>query len=118
MDDKAMESKILQLCEGVAAINTKVDVVQKDIDEMKKVQTTVTSHTTHLEQIDLSLQRGNQKFLKIDDKFDAIDARLDKLEQAGGERAKTILKTVGTYLLTALCGFVLSAISFYIMNKK
>lgn len=118
MDDKAMEAKILQLCEGVAAINTKMDVMQKDIDEMKNVQTTVTSHTTHLEQIDLSLQRGNQKFLKIDDKLDAIDVRLDKLEQASGERAKAIVKTVGTYLLTALCGFILSAVAFYIMNKK
>ena len=118
MDDKAMEEKILQLCEGVATINTKMDSVQRNIDEMKNVQTTVTSHTTQLEQIDLSLQRGNQKFLKIDDKFDAIDARLDKLEQAGGERAKAIMKTVGAYLLTALCSFVLAAVAFYITNKK
>lgn len=118
MDDNTMESKILQLCEGVATINTKMDTMQRDIDEMKKMQTTVSSHTTRLEQIDLSLQRGNQKFLKIDDKFDAIDARLDKLEQASGERAKALIKTVGTYLLTALCSFVISAVIFYIMNKK
>lgn len=118
MDDKAMEQKMLQLCEGVASINTKMDTMQKDIDDMKKMQSTVSSHTVHLEQIDISLQRGNQKFSKIDDKFDSIDERLDKLERVEGERAKSIVRTVGTYLLTAGMGFILAAIAFYITNMK
>lgn len=118
MDDSAMESKIMQLCEGVASLNTKIDTMQKDIDDMKKIQTTVSSHTAHLEQIDISLQRGNQKFSKMEDKFDAIDARLDKLEKAEGERAKSIVQTVGKYLLTAACGFITAAVSFYLMYKK
>lgn len=118
MNDSAMEAKIMQLCEGVASINTKMDTIQRDIDDMKKIQSTVSSHTAHLEQIDASLQRGNQKFSKIDDKFDALDARLDVLEKAEGERAKSIVQTVCKYLLTASCGFILAALGFYVMYKK
>lgn len=118
MDDTTMESKILQLCEGVAAINSKMDAMQRDIDDVKKIQSTVSTHTTKLEQIDASLQRGNQKFSKIEDKMDKFDGRLDALEKAEGERAKSVLKTVGTYLLTSACSFVIAAVIFYIMNKK
>jgi septal ring factor EnvC (AmiA/AmiB activator) len=117
MTDSAMEEKILQLCEGVSSINAKIDTMQKDLDAVKAVQNTVTAHTTHLEQIDISLQRGNQKFQKLDDRLDKVDGRLDELEQVEGERAKSLIKTVGHYLLTAAVGFVISAVGFYVLNK-
>ena len=117
MTDSAMEEKILQLCEGVSSINAKIDTMQKDLDAVKAVQNTVTAHTTHLEQIDLSLQRGNQKFQKLDARIDKVDGRLDKLEQVAGERAKSIIKSVGQYLLTATVGFIISAVGFYVLNR-
>lgn len=117
MTDLAMEEKILQLCEGVSSINAKIDTMQKDLDAVKVVQNTVTAHTTHLEQIDISLQRGNQKFQKMDDHLDKVDGRLDKLEQIEGEKAKSLIRTVGQYLLTAAIGFIISAVGFYVLNK-
>ena len=102
-----MEDTMLKLVQAVSELTTKVDAIQEDIKGMPML---LQKHDTRLDQIDISLQRGNQKFEKIDNKFDKLDERLDKLEQADGEKAKSTLRTICSYGLTALLGAIVANI--------
>ena len=57
-----------------------------------------------------SLQRGSQKFDKIDAKFDKVDERIDKLENADANKAKDTLRTIGNYILIAVVGAIVANI--------
>ena len=107
MSDINVTEQILTLVKGVSELTSKVDAIQTSL---KDVPQRISVHDTRLDQIEISLQRGNQRFTKMDDKFDKFDARLDKLEQAEGEKAKTTMTTIRNYIITALAGAVLSNI--------
>ena len=103
-----VEEQLIKLVEGVSALNTKVDGVQKSVDEMKEMSKTVAAHGTAIGKIEESLKRGEAKFDKIDTKLDKVDARLDQLEKAEGEKAKATISTVAKYILVAVVGAILS----------
>lgn len=98
-----VEEQLITLIKGVSDLTSKVDSVQKSIDDMKEVSKQVSRHTTRIEQIEESLKRGQMRFDKIDD-------RLIALEKAEGEKAKTRIQTVGQYVLIAFVGAIVSNI--------
>lgn len=102
-----VEEQLIELVKIVSDIVPKVDTIQKAVDGVPQL---LQKHDTRLDQIENSLQRGNQKFDKIDSRFDKVDARIDKLEQADGDKAKGVLRTIGNYLLVAIAAAVLSNI--------
>lgn len=111
-----VEEQLLKLVEGVAALNTKVDGVQKSVDEMKEMSKTVAAHGTAIGKIEESLKRGSAKFDKIDTALDKLDTRIDTLEKAEGEKAKATISTVAKYVLVAVVGAILSSAPIIINN--
>lgn len=105
-----VEEQLIELIKGVSDLNSKVDGVQKSVDEMKEMSKTVAAHGTAIGKIEESLKRGETKFDKIDTKLDKVDARLDALEKADGEKAKLKIQTVGQYVLIAVVGAILANI--------
>lgn len=110
MDEINMTEQILKLVQGVGELTSKVDNVERMLDGMRDIPQQIQGHSTRLDQIDLSLQRGNQRFIKIDDKFDKMDARMDKIEQAAGEKAKDTIAKICNYLLIAIVGAIVANI--------
>ena len=98
-----VEEQLITLIKGVSDLTAKIEEVQKSVDDMREMSKTVSVHATRLGQIEESLQRGNKKFDKIED-------RLTILEKAEGEKAKTRIQTVGQYMLTALVGAIIANI--------
>lgn len=105
-----VEEQLITLIKGVSDIGAKVDTIQKSVDEMKDMAKTISAHGTRLGQIEESLKRGASKFDKIDATLEKVDARIDALEKADGEKAKTRLQTVGQYVLIAFVGAIVSNI--------
>lgn len=110
------EEQLLKLVEGVAALNTKVDSVQKSVDEMKEMSKTVAAHGTAIGKIEESLKRGATKFDKIDAALEKLDGRIDTLEKAEGEKAKATVSAVAKYVLVAIVGAILSCAPMIISN--
>lgn len=105
-----VEEQLIELIKGVSDLNSKVDGVQRSVDEMKEMSKTVAAHGTAIGKIEESLKRGETKFDKIDTKLDKVDARLDALEKADGEKAKLRMQTVGQYVLIAIVGAIVANI--------
>ena len=105
-----VEEQLITLIKGVADLTSKVDSVQKSVDDMKEISKTVSAHATRIGQMEESLKRGAQKFDKVDAKLDKVDARLDALEKADGEKAKLKIQTVGQYVLIAIVGAIVANI--------
>lgn len=103
-----VEEQLIKLIQGVADLTSKVDSIQRSVDDMRDMAKTLSSHGTRIGQIEESLKRGEAKFDKIDIKLDKVDARLDKLEKAEGEKAKATIATVAKYVLVAVVGAILS----------
>ena len=116
MSDINVTEQLLTLVKSVGELTSKVDNVQQKLDEIGKVQERVSSHDTKLEQIGLSLQRGEQRFLKMDEKFDKLDARMDKLEQAEGNKAKDTIQRIWQYILIAIVGAIIANIPTIIQS--
>lgn len=102
-----IDEEVIKLVDAVGQLSAKVDSIQADLKGMPAL---IQRHDSRLDQIDLSLQRGNQKFSKMDEKLERIDARLDKLEQADGEKAKNTIRTVSQYVLVAIAGAIITNI--------
>lgn len=105
-----VEEQLIELIKGVSDLNSKVDTVQKSVDDMKEMAKTIAAHGTKIGQIEESLKRGDAKFDKLDVKLEKVDARLDQLEKADGEKAKLKLQTVGQYVLIAVVGAIVANI--------
>lgn len=103
-----VEEQLITLIKGVSDISAKVDGLQKSVDDMRDMAKTISAHGTRIGQIEESLKRGNQKFDKIDSTFEKVDARLDQLEKAEGDKAKETIATVAKYVLVAVVGAILS----------
>jgi DNA repair ATPase RecN len=109
-----VEEQLVKLIEGVSSLTTKVDSVQKSVEDMKTIASTVAAHGSAIGEIKESLLRGNKKFDKIDTQLEKVDERLDKLERADGEKAKITIKTIVQYLLVAVVGAIVSNIPIII----
>ena len=105
-----VEEQLIELIKGVSDLNSKVDTVQKSVDDMRDMAKTLSAHGTAIGKIEESLKRGETKFDKIDTKLDKVDARLDALEKADGDKAKLKIQTVGQYVLIAVVGAILANI--------
>lgn len=75
------------------------DVVSNDIKQDQR-----------LKSVELSLQRGNQRFQEI-------EGRLNMLEDAEGNKAKTIMSKIISYVATALLGFIAAAVTAYVQQR-
>lgn len=105
------EEQLLKLVEGVASLNTKVDGVQKSVDEMKEMSKTVAAHGTAIGKIEESLKRGSAKFDRIDATIEKLEKRIDVLEKAEGEKAKATVAAIVKYVLVAFAGAVVANLS-------
>ena len=105
-----VEEQLITLIKGVSDLTSKVDSIQKSVDDMRDMAKTISAHSTRLGQIEESLKRGNAKFDKIDDKFDKLDIRIDMLEKAAGERAQRTIQAVLKYILVAIVGAIVANI--------
>lgn len=105
------EEQLLKLVEGVASLNTKVDGVQKSVDEMKEMSKTVAAHGTAIGKIEESLKRGSAKFDRIDAMIEKLEKRIDVLEKAEGEKAKATVAAIVKYVLVAFAGAVVANLS-------
>jgi len=103
-----VEEQLIELIKGVSDLNSKVDSVQKSVDDMRDMAKTLSAHGTKIGQIEESLKRGDAKFDKIDRTLEKYDTRLDTLEKAEGEKAKATISTVAKYILVAVVGAILS----------
>ena len=104
-----VEEQLIELIKGVSDLNSKVDSVQKSVDDMRDIAKTITAHGTAIGKIEESLKRGETKFDKIDSKLDKLEGRIDILEKAEGEKAKATISTVAKYVLVAVVGAILSS---------
>ena len=96
-----VEEQLITLIKGVSDLTSKVDSIQRSVDDMRDMAKTITVHGTRIGQIEESLKRGEAK-------FDKVDARLDALEKAEGNKAKETVTTVTKYVLVAVVGAILS----------
>lgn len=107
MSDINPIEEVLKLVDAVGKLSAKVDSIQADLKGMPAL---IQRHDSRLDQIDLSLQRGNQKFTKIEERLEKYDARIDKLEQLDGEKAKNTIRIVSQYVLVAIAGAIITNI--------
>ena len=116
MSEINVTEQLLTLVKSVGELTSKMDNVQQKLDDIGKVQERVSNHDTKLEQISISLQRGDQRFLKMDEKFDKLETRMDSLEQAEGNKAKDTMQKIWQYVLIALVGAVIANIPTLIQS--
>lgn len=109
MDDT--ETTLRELLKLTAKLSGQVESIDKRMDKIENVVTNDVRQDERLASIEQSLRRGNEKFA-------SIEARLNTLEDAEGNKARNVIKSISNYLLTAALGFIISAVGFYIMNKK
>lgn len=100
-----------RMTEKVDNVDKRMDKIDKRMDKIESVVTNDVRQDQRLESIETSLKRGNEKFARIEE-------RLNVLEDADGNKAKSIIHTVCNYLLTVGVTFIITCIGFYIMNKK
>lgn len=105
-----VEEQLIELIKGVSDLNSKVDSVQRAVDDMRDMAKTITAHGTAIGKIEESLKRGDSKFDKLEQKFDKLENRVDTLERADGEKAKLKIQTVGQYILIAVVGAIVANI--------
>lgn len=104
------EDKMLELLEKVTSVCSKVDTMQRTMDN-------IDSRLTNLENIK---QNDTEQNLKIEqlrkdvdhgsNKMKDMEARIQALENADGEKAKNAWKTIWNYVLVALASALISNI--------
>lgn len=96
-----VEEQLITLIKGVSDLSSKVDSIQRSVDDMREMAKTLTTHGTKIGQLEESLKR-------METHLDKMDGRVDTLEKAEGEKAKATISTVGKYVLVAVVGAILS----------
>lgn len=109
MDDAG--TTLRELLKVTSKLVGQVESIDKRMDKIEDVVTNDVRQDERLTNIEKSLHRGSAK-------FSSIESRLNNLEDADGNKAKNVLKTVGSYVLTTLLSFCVAAIGFFVMNKK
>lgn len=102
---------LIQVLQITSKLSAQFETLNARLDKIESVATNDVRQDQRLTSIEESLQRGHTRFGNIED-------RLKVLESAEGNKAKSVLKTVYSYLITAGLSFIITAIGFYIMNKK
>lgn len=105
------ENTLQELLKVTSKLVGQVDSIDKRMDKIENVVMNDVRQDERLSSIEQSLRRGNEK-------FSSIESRLNSLEDADGNKAKGVLKVVGSYVLTTLLSFCIAAIGFFVMNKK
>lgn len=100
---------LIQLLKNVERLSTQFDTMDTRLLKIENVVNNDIRQDQRLSSIETSLQRGNAKFQKIED-------RLNALEDAEGNKAKRLVNQVVSYLITAVLGFAVSAVMFYLAN--
>lgn len=105
------EDTMMQLLQLTSRLSTQIESLDKRMAQIENVVTNDVRQDQRLMEIEKSLGRGNQKFIEI-------EKRINKLEDAEGDKAKGWLHTFTNYILTGALTFVGTCIIFYITNKK
>lgn len=108
MDDTS--STLQELLKVTSKLVGQVESIDKRMDKIESVVMNDVRQDERLSSIELSLKRGN-------DKFQALEDRINALEDADGNKAKGVLKTTGSYILTTLLSFITAAVIFYISRS-
>lgn len=98
---------LIQLLKNVERLSTQFDTMDSRLSKIESVVNNDIKQDQRIGSIEISLQRGNAKFQKIED-------RLNALEDADGNKAKKLVSQVVSYLITLVLGFAASAAVFYI----
>ena len=101
------ETTLRELLKETSKLVGQVESIDKRMDKIEDVVTNDVRQDERLTNIEQSLHRGSVK-------FSSIESRLNNLEDADGNKAKNVLKTVGSYVITTLLSFITAAIIFYI----
>ena len=96
-----VEEQLITLIKGVSDLSSKVDSIQRSVDDMRDMAKTLSAHSTKIGQIEESLKR-------VETRIDKLDDRIDIVERAEGEKAKETIATVVKYILVAVVGAILS----------
>lgn len=112
-----VDGKIMQLVEITTKLSTQMTGLKETMDNMNGRLSTLEQITKNdleqdmkISQIKESLARGNERFRGQDERFDKLEARVDVLERADGEKAKNAWKTIWNYVLVALASALISNI--------
>lgn len=100
------QDSLIQLLKVTERLGTQMDNIDKRLTKIEAVVTNDIKQDQRLASIEISLGRGNAKFQKIED-------RLNKLEQAEGNKAKALWSRVLSYCITAFLGFIIALIGAY-----
>lgn len=103
------EGTLIQLLKITERLSEQVEQLDRRMSKIEDVVNNDVRQDQRLNSIEMSLKRGNEKFNRIEE-------RLNILEDADGNKAKTLLNKVASYLLTALLGFIAAAVAAYITH--
>jgi len=121
LSEPKISEQIYQLVQITTQLSTQMTEMQKSLGKLESITPSVVLHEEQINQLKISLGRGNDKFEKIEKRIDksvekmeaieeSLDARLDNLERAEGNKAKKAFATVGSYLLVTIAAAVVSNI--------
>lgn len=93
---------LMDIMSTLSSVVAKVDLLTDKMNNLEILVANDAKQDMRLTSIEASLSHGSTK-------FERYDARLEKLENAEGERAKATMSTVIKYLLTALVGAIVAS---------
>lgn len=94
---------LIELLQITSKLASQIDSMDQRMSKIEGVLLNDVRQDQRLAAIEQSLERGNQKFMKIED-------RVAKIENAEGDKAKNFMKRITTYVLTALLGLFLGSL--------
>lgn len=106
MDEQEILHQLLQL---TSRLSTQVEMLTNRLDKFEACITNDALQDQKLQYLEEEMSEEHGEIL-------SLEKRVDELEDAEGNRAKSYLKTVAGYLTSAGVGFILSAIGYYLAN--
>lgn len=97
---------LIQLLKVTERLSTQMKTLDERLSKLESVMSNDIKQDQRLNSVEISLQRGNQKFINIEE-------RLKALESLEGDKAKKMWNQIISYGLTTLLGFIVSAVVFY-----
>lgn len=105
-----VDSKIIQLVEITTKLSTQMTGLKETMDNMNGRLSTLEQITKNDLEQDLKISHMKEQLAHGNDKMNKLEARVDVLERADGEKAKNAWKTIWNYILVALASALISNI--------
>ena len=104
------DGRIIQLVEITTRLSTQMTGLKETMDNMNGRLSTLEQITKNVLEQDMKISQTKEQLAHGNDKMNALEARVDVLERADGEKAKNAWKTIWNYVLVALASAVISNI--------